>query len=66
DEILTGDQWEQRLYQVARRAGIFEGFGDLGDPRLRARAEALLAGLTAEVGADRLEDGVRAMMERFV
>jgi hypothetical protein len=51
---------------VGRRAGLLEGLQDLTDPRLRARCESLLAEMVRAVGPDRIEEGVRQMMERFV
>jgi hypothetical protein len=66
DAFLGADPAEQRLYQVGRRAGLLEGFSDLNEPSLRARSEALLAELAGTYGPDRIEEGVRAMMERFV
>lgn len=66
DAFLGAHPAEQRLFQVGRRAGLLEGFSDLGNPGLRARAQAATDELTATFGPDRLEEGVQALMERFV
>jgi len=66
DAFLALDAGEQRLFQAGRRAGLLEGVGDLANPALRARAEAVLAELVRVHGPGGVEEGVRALMERFV
>ncbi len=66
DRFLGLDEGEQRLYQVARRAGLVNGLDDLEDPGIRARAEAVLADLVRSYGPGRLEEACRDMMLRFV
>jgi len=66
DGFLSLDPAEQRLFQAGRRAGILEGVDDLRDPGLRARAEAVLSELVRVHGPGGVEDGIRALMERFV
>lgn len=66
DAFLALDPGEQRLFQAGRRAGLLEGVDDLRDPSLRARAEAVLAELVRAYGPGGVEEGIRALMERFV
>lgn len=66
DAFLNLDPGEQRLYQVARRAGLVNGLADLEIPEIRARAEAILAEVVRSYGPDRVEDACRDMMLRFV
>lgn len=66
DAFLSLEPGEQRLYQAGRRAGLLEGLKDLENPALRARSEAVLAELTRAYGPGGVEDGIRALMERFV
>ena len=66
DRFLGLDEGEQRLYQVARRAGLVNGLDDLKDPGIRARAEAILADLVRSYGPGRIEEACRDMMLRFV
>ncbi|NOY43939.1 MAG: radical SAM protein [Deltaproteobacteria bacterium] len=66
DAFLALDPGEQRLFQVARRAGLVNGLSDLEIPEVRARAEALLAEVVRSYGPDRIEEACRDMMLRFV
>ncbi|WP_025323374.1 radical SAM protein [Deferrisoma camini] len=66
DAFLSLDAGEQRLYQVARRAGLVNGLSDLEIPEVRARAESLLAEVARSYGPDRIEEACRDMMLRFV
>ena len=66
DRFLGLDEGEQRLYQVARRAGLVNGLDDLNVPGIRARAEALLAEVVRSYGPGGIEQACRDMMLRFV
>ncbi len=66
DRFLGLDEGEQRLYQVARRAGLVNGLDDLAVPGIRARAEALLAEVVRSYGPAGIEEACRDMMLRFV
>lgn len=66
DAFLDLPPEEKRLFQAGRRAGLLEGLADLDDPLRRARAAGVLAELEATWGPGGVEEGIRALMERFV
>lgn len=66
DAFLDLPEGERRLYQVARRAGLVNGLGDLASPAVRDRAEALLAEVVRNYGPQGVEGATREMMLRFV
>ena len=65
DRFLGLDEREQKLFQLARRAGMLSTLDDMDIPSVRKRAESLLAEVTRNYGDD-VETAVRDMMTRFV
>jgi hypothetical protein len=66
DRFLALEPTEQRLYQLARRAGLVNGVGDLARPGIRQRAEQLLADALRRHGPDGVDEACREMMLRMV
>jgi len=66
DRFLGLPKAEQQLYQVARRHGLVNGLDDLADPRVRSRAEHLVAEALALHGPEGVETVCREQMQRMV
>ena len=65
DRFLGLEEREQKLLQLARRAGLVGSLDDLDRSPVRRRAEALLSEVERDHGGD-VEQTIRDMMTRFV